>query len=101
MKKFIILALITMFLAIGPPAHSSTVSVAPDGSVIVNLTTYDLNAPYHGEVVFTADGNDYMTAINHCGNAFAWGYVEYDYWGYSYLYVSDDGYNYYYYGRSN
>lgn len=99
MKNVIVLILATMFLTIGSIGHSGTVAVAPDGTKIVNFTTYDLNAPYHAQVVITAYDNDYITLMDRYGNAYAWGYVEYDYYGNSYLYVSDDGYNYYYYSR--
>lgn len=99
MKNLVVLILATMFFATGSICHSGTVAVVPDGTEIVNFATYDLNATYHAQVVITAYGNDYITLMDCYGNAYAWGYVNYDYYGNNYLYVSDDGYNYYYYGE--
>ena len=98
MKSLIISILITLFLVLAiPSSQAATVTIYPDGSRTVNLATYDLGTNYyHAQVDFTASGVDYITVINPVGNAFAWGYVERDGYGNKYLYISDDGYNYYY-----
>ena len=98
MKKIIALVLSVLFLSVAGPACSQTRSTAPDGAAIVNFSNSDMNASYHAQVVITPRDNDYITLINRYGNAFAWGFVEYDGYGNKYLYVSDNGYNYYYCG---
>jgi len=98
MKKLLILSLTTLLLTLVTftSSQAATVAVYPDGTHTVNLATYNLGTPYHAQVDFTAGGVDYITVINSAGDAFAWGYVEYDVLGNEYLYVSDDGYSYYY-----
>ncbi len=93
MKTLLTSILITLFLILAIPlSHATTVAVYPDGTKTVNLS----GATYHAQVDLTAAGVDYITIIGPKGNAWAWGYVEYDYCGNKYLYVSDDGYNFYY-----
>ena len=95
MKKLITTILITLFLSFPLLAQAGTVASYPNGAYTVNLATYDLETSYHAQIDFTADAN-YITIINSYGNAFVWGFVEYDAYGNEYLYISDDGYNFYY-----